>query len=146
MSSEKRRILDLLAQGRISADEAERLLEAVDKPAGGSESDPAEEAGKKPRFFCVKVDAKNGKSLGHGRHRDHVNIKIPLALIKAGVKLGSVLPEGTRDRVQGHLSGHGLNLDLKKLDSENIEELIRVLRDTSIDIEDEDETVKIYCC
>ncbi len=146
MSSEKRRILDLLAQGRISADEAERLLTAVEQPEGTPEAELTEGTGKKPRFFCVKVDAKNGHSLGHGHHRDHVNIKIPLALIKAGVKLGSVLPEGTRDRVQGHLSGHGLNLDLKKLDSENIEELIKVLQETSIDIEDEDETVKIYCC
>ncbi|MBD3332306.1 hypothetical protein GF356_05615 [candidate division GN15 bacterium] len=141
MSSEKRRILDLLAQGRISADEAERLLAAVDGPEAAPEAEQTEGIGRKPRFFCVKVDARNGKSLGHGRHREHVNIKIPLALMKAGVKLSSVLPGSARKHVEGHLGEHGL--DLKKLD---IEELIKVLQETSIDIEDEDETVKIYCC
>jgi hypothetical protein len=141
MSSEKRRILDLLAQGKVSADEAERLLEAVEVPAGMTSSAPISEDRQKPRFFCVKVDAKEGQNLGHGRHRDHVNIKIPLALMKAGVKLGSVLPGGARERVEGHLGQHGL--DLKKLD---IDELIAVLQETSIDIDDDKETVKIYCC
>lgn len=145
MSSEKRRILDLLTQGKISADEAERLLEAVDKPESTDQHQDTGTNGK-GRFLCIKVDAKEGYNLHHGRHGDHVNIRIPLALIKAGVKLGSVLPESTRDRVEGHLSGHGLDLNLKKLDSQSVDELIQVLRETNIEIDDEKETVRIYCC
>jgi hypothetical protein len=139
MSSEKRRILNLLAQGKISADEAERLLDAVSEPATPDQPEQPGRANGKCRFFCVKVDPKDGHS--HGRHKGQINIKIPLALMKAGIKLGSVLPGGAKDRIEGHLSDHGL--DLKKMD---IDELVRVLQETGIDIDNEQESVRIYCC
>jgi hypothetical protein len=139
MSTEKRRILDLLAQGRISADEAERLLDAISEPATPDQPEQPGRPNGKCRFFCVKVDPKEGHS--HGRRKGQINIKIPLALMKAGIKLGSVLPGVAKDRIEGHLSDHGL--DLKKMD---IDELVRVLQETGIDIDDERESVRIYCC
>jgi hypothetical protein len=150
MSEQKKKILGMLAEGKISVDDAERLLAAVDKgeatgatgPAEHPESEP--KAGRKPKFLCVKVNAKEGKSIGHGKH-EHVNIRIPIALIKAGVKLGSVLPDSAKGKVSEKLGSHGIALDLNNLSGDSLDEFLEALQQTHIDIDDEDESVKICC-
>jgi hypothetical protein len=90
MSSEERmRILRMVEDGRLTADEALELLSAIDEsapepaaplepPAGES---PGAEKGKRPRWFCVRVtDIETGKR--------RVNLKLPVGLISLGLKTG----------------------------------------------------------
>lgn len=152
MSEETRKILDMLAAGKITADDAEKLLAALRREEDRTakpDSDPsidiiAETRNGKAKFLCVNVSPKDGHS--HGRHAGNVNVKIPLILLKAGVKLGRFMPEGTRDQVHEKLSKHGINVDLANLESADLDAFIEGLRETSIDVEDEEETVKIFCC
>jgi hypothetical protein len=142
MSDERKRILQMLAEGKISADEAERLLAALGERASAETDAPeAVTVTRKPKFLHVKVQAEPG---GNHRHKN-VDIKVPIMLLKAGMKLGTLLPEDARAQLNTHLSEHGLNLDLSQLDSEKIDILIQALTESSIDIDADDAQVKIFC-
>jgi len=76
MSEEKRMILEMLKDGKISVDEAEQLLEK----AQPGESIGDTEVAKKPRnkkFLRIRVTEED---------QEKVNIKIPMALAKVGLK------------------------------------------------------------
>lgn len=68
---EKRRIIEMLAEKKISAEEAAKLLNAVGKTKN--------EVGKKKKFLKIMV-SKDTKS------KPIVNISIPILLIKLGLK------------------------------------------------------------
>lgn len=147
MATEKRQVLSMLADGKLSVEEAERLLEALGQDTAVSSRitesadccTPKAAMSPEPKFLCVKVDSKTGGS-------DTVNVKIPLMLVRAGIQLGGVLPDRAKEKMTGALHEKGINLDLKKLDAESINTLIATLSETSIDIEDGEECVKVYCC
>ncbi|MCP4570255.1 MAG: DUF2089 domain-containing protein [FCB group bacterium] len=146
MSDEKRQILDMLAEKKITVDEAEKLLEALgsgprqksDAETGANNSDSAVMMKVSPKFLKILVAPKNDKG-------DSVKIKIPLFLIKAGVKLGSIIPGEAREKINKAMGEKGFDFDLNKLDSKSLDEMLKALQEFSIDVDDEDETVKIYC-
>jgi len=152
MSEERRRILQMLADGKIKVEEAERLLKSVgeEPPVKTMEADSGPKV-KTPKFLRVVIAPKdNGgeHADGHGHHRhkhDKVNIRIPLVLIKAGVKLGSVMPSEARDKINNALKAKGLDIDLNKLDADSIDRILQAMSEMSIDVDDEDETVRVYC-
>ncbi len=139
MSEERRRILDMLQEGKITADEAERLMDAMGNTTGQT---AAPEAccvpKKKAKYLCVLVEPKVAG-------KDRVNIKIPLLLVKAGAKLGAMMPNGTQSKISGALKEKGFDIDLNKMDSETIDAFIEALTQTSIDVDDTKEVVRIYC-
>lgn len=72
MSEERKRILQMLAEGKISAEEAEELLTALD---GDQSRQPVVQ--KEARFLRVKV-WEDGK--------EKVNVNVPLSLAKLAMK------------------------------------------------------------
>ncbi len=144
MSEERMRILNMVAEGKITAEEAEKLLEALSGVLGNTTIEASESKGAKPKFLRIVVEPKKGQN-GELLNGDRVNIKVPIMLIKAGMKLGSILPNGQKDRVNSHLKQKGINIDLGNLDSNAIDDLLMGLKETSIDVDDEKETVKIFC-
>ncbi len=144
MSNERKRILEMLTSGKINVDEAERLLAALESNSASQPNDSGVSGSekKKPRFLHIKVEAGPNSS---GRHHENIDIKIPIMLLKAGVKLGSVMPEKARGRFASYLSDKGLDTDLKQLGSEDIDTLIQALSESSIDIDDDGEKVRIFC-
>ena len=143
MSENRTRILQMLAEGKIKVDEAERLLAALENAEKSEEQNSTEVEGpkRKPKFLHVKVQSKPGS----GRKHENVDIKIPIMLLKAGVKLGSIMPDKAKGAFVSKLNDKGLNINLKDLDTDNIDMLIQALTETSIEVDEEDETVRIYC-
>jgi DNA-binding transcriptional ArsR family regulator len=138
MSTERERILKMLAEGKISVAEAEELLDALskNKPAEDTTATPS---GKKPKYLRVQVDP------GNKSGKEQVNIRIPLQLIRAGAKLASVVPSEAREKVNRALHEKGIGLDINDLNSEKLESVIESLGDLSVDVDGEDEKVKIFC-
>jgi hypothetical protein len=141
MSEERKRILSMLKDGKISLAEAEELLDAI----GGAEKtdekrDEHVESSGAPKYLRVVVTPGKGKSNG-----ENVNIRVPLQLIRAGIKLGSVIPNGVQSKVDHALKEKGIGIDLKDLKSSDLESLIEGLTDMSIDVDSEDEKVRIFC-
>jgi len=142
MSEERKKILNMLAEGKITADEAEKLLEALsESKATAEEYAPDinfEKTNKKPKNFIIKVTPKTAGG-------DNVNIKIPLLLLKAGIKMSSVLPFDTKTKVNDKLKEKGLNIDINNVKYDDIAPIISALSESSIDIDEDKERVQIYC-
>lgn len=144
MTENRRQILDMLAQGKINVDEAERLMALIDQPSGGgsSGSEAADKGKSRPRYLRVVVEPGpdgNGEEQG-----ERVNIRIPMALIRAGVKLAALIPTGAINKVNEKLQQKGINTDLGNLKFDGVEQLIDAIADMQMDIQDGKERVRIF--
>jgi hypothetical protein len=137
--SDSRRILDLLALGKITVDEADQLLRAAGAsaaPATAPAADAAPSAGteaKAPRkWLRMTVD----KAANDGRPRRKVNIRVPLSLLRGGIKIGAAFPHIASEAVLRQLRDQGINVaELSKLDVSDFEKALSDLDDTTIDVD-----------
>jgi SHOCT-like protein len=139
MSDETRRVLELLSQGKISVDEADQLLRALKdqgnrvEAQSGVASTPA-----KPRFMRIHV-RKPGKD---GREDKDVNIRVPLAVIRGGMRLGTMIP-GLHASMNARLRERGIDVDLSKIDPAALESMLSDMGEINIDVEQSGEQVRI---
>ena len=137
MNEERKKVLDMLAGGKITADEAERLLDALgDKTKEASpQTALAETLDNLPQYLFVKVDAVDG---------DKVNIRVPLKLIKAGIKLKALLPKDAQDKINVKLNEKGINID--DFAAENFKDILDALTEFEMNVDDKKgDKVRIYC-
>lgn len=139
MNENRKQILEMLAQGKITADEAERLIAALEKaPAGESSRMDA-------KYIRVLVEADNHYD---GPVPTKVNIRVPIKLLRAGVKLAGLLPQDARDHVNQAMRDKGMNFDISQIKPENLDELIDNLQDLSVDVDQpsgKKAKVKVFC-
>ena len=135
MNEDRRHILNMLAQGKITADEAERLITALERSPGGTLS-----SGEKAKYLRVLVDA-NDPLDGPTK----VNVRVPMQLLRAGVRLTGVIPTKARDQVNEALRKEGISFDINEVTPQNLEGLIEQLRDLSVDVDNEKAKVRVFC-
>ena len=146
MSENRRQILQMLSLGQITADEAERLIAALEKePPSASTADGAESRPKaRSKYLRVLVDSED-----YGDGPTKVNIRVPMQLLRAGVKLAGLIPDRARDRVNDAMREHGMPFDLNQIKPENLEELIDQLDDLTVDVNQENDKekvkVRVFC-
>lgn len=144
MTENRRQILDMLSQGKITVDEAERLMAVVDQPegaeAGRSGSSKSRQSSAKYLRVVVGSDSEDGSE----SDADRVNIRIPLALIKAGVRLAALLPADTTKKVNEAMEKQGLGLDLRNLKPEDLDQLVDALAELEVDVHDGKQKVRVY--
>ncbi len=144
MSEDRTRILTMLAEGKITAAEAENLLDALDsrqpQPAASGpviKGDPGPLLAALPKYLFVKVVSTNG---------DNVDVKIPLALVRSGLKLTSLIPPEAMDQINSSMAEHGMSIDFTNFKPEDIDELIEALREMEINVDSSDgDNVRVYC-
>jgi hypothetical protein len=139
MSNDRKQVLEMLAAGKITAEEADRLLERLAGAAagagGGSSGQSLEPALLKdkpePRFMCIHVDSDEG---------DKVDVRLPIGLLRTGIKLSAMLPKDAAEA----MSQNGV--DFSQLSALSGKELIDALREMTIDVNARDGTkVQVYC-
>jgi SHOCT-like protein len=133
MNEQRKQILDMLAEGKITADEAERLIAALEENEAATSPPPPKG---KLKYLRVLVDDPGDST--------KVNVRIPVQLLRAGVKLASLVPDRALDQANGELERHGVPIDLKQLKPEQIEELIDQLGDMTIEVQDNDSKVHVF--
>jgi hypothetical protein len=139
MTDSRHQILTMLAEGKISVEEAERLLAAVDdNPAEQTAIPEPDGPQKSPKYLYIKVDS--GKA-----GKEQVKIKVPLKLVRTGMVLGSLMPEQARDKVNHALREKGLAIDLNNLKSGDLDTVMDALCELDISVDDENDKVRIYC-
>jgi hypothetical protein len=143
MSDDTRRVLDLLAQGKITAAEAHELLRALDALPKSEEPAIEPQPGEppKPRYLRVNVH----KSGREGRRDNDVSIRVPLAIVRSGIRLGALIPGFTSERMTARLRERGVDVDLTKIDPATIESLLKDLGEVNIDVNGGEEQVRITC-
>jgi hypothetical protein len=134
MSRERAKILKMVAEGTITPEEGEKLLSRLD--SAGTATTPVEpdlETGTRKsgplKYLRVVVDGD-----------DKVNIRVPIALIRTGIKLTTLVPSTASE----HLSEHGI--DLSQFNNLDGDELIEALRQLKVDVDCGDgDTVRVFC-
>ncbi|MCD4774513.1 MAG: hypothetical protein K8S15_00510 [Candidatus Aegiribacteria sp.] len=124
MNDSRKKILEMLSEGKISVGEATALLSKIQNPDTADGETIEEESGevqkRTPKYLRVVVDSSEG---------DKVNVRVPLSLIKTGIKLSALVPGNAVEQ----MSSHGF--DLSQLSELNGEELIEALRDLQVDVD-----------
>jgi hypothetical protein len=131
----RRRILDLLSQGKITVDDADQLLKALGASSLESDTAATDSAGKQnARWIRVTVD----KAARDGKPAKQVSIRVPMALVRGGVRLGTIFPGFARkdgDSINQHLRDHGVDLDWSKIDLSQLDAVLQNLDETTIDVD-----------
>ena len=142
MNENRRKILEMLATGKITADEADRLLAAMEKgPAdAGAAGAPASGPARKPQFLRVLVEEENG-----WKGPMKVNVRVPMQLLRAGVRLASLIPPEARERVNSQLRREGVPFDLNQITPDNLEELVEHLDTFTLDLNEHNTKVRLFC-
>ncbi|MFZ0761316.1 MAG: hypothetical protein WAM69_15320 [Candidatus Sulfotelmatobacter sp.] len=146
MSENRKQILEMLSSGRINPDEADRLLAALEteKPQS-STGDSGAGSKTKPKYLRVVVDAADADSAGPTK----VNVRVPLQLLRAGVRLAGLIPPQALHRANDALRDKGVLFDLSQIKPENLEELVDQLHDLTVDVDAPERegkvNVRVFC-
>jgi len=116
MNEEVLKVLEMVRQGKISAEEGEKLISAMGADA------PAKKPEKKNSMLRVRIDVNDPEKKEQAR----VNVNVPLVLAKKAVGLMTFIPKDTKNE----LKEKGINLD-----DINLKELIELFEDGEIDEE-----------
>lgn len=135
-SDPRNKVLDMLAEGKITAADAKTLLELVGNGGSASAEREPERPGRgrnrgrerrrgrssSAAYLRVRVDPR--VEAGANPLADRVNLRVPIAFIKAGAVLTSLIPDCAADRVSEALGQRGIDLDFKNLDADRLEEIL----------------------
>jgi len=129
---EEMEVLKMVAEGKLKAEEAMKLLEAL-RASSGEPQPASEEAPQSPgaaRWLRVRVMEDDGET--------NVNLRIPLFLARwLGNNLGRFIPQEARERMKEH-----------GIDPENLRaalaELSKVGKTQLVDVHDGDDHVEVW--
>jgi hypothetical protein len=162
MTESQKKVLEMLAKNKISVADAHRLLNAISAGEGGTGNTVHDNAGHEPsadqprgprispKYLRVTITPREGESGDKGDlFRDgkvgRVNVRVPMSLIRAGIKLTALIPPDALDKANSALREKGIKFDVRDIKPEDLEELIEALGDMQIDIEGgHGEKVKVF--
>jgi DUF4097 and DUF4098 domain-containing protein YvlB len=90
MENERTQILKMVEEGKIKADEAAKLLEAVSQPGEGVTETAVEKVGKKKKWLKIRVYEGD-------LEKPKVRVTLPLGLIKM---VSKVIPQSARVQLE----------------------------------------------
>ena len=138
MNEERKKVLEMLAAGKITAEQAEKLLDKLAASPAGPQP-PSNEpqgggcgAGAKAKYLRIVVESPGSS--------DQVNMRVPLSLVGTGRRLMAVMPA----KVSQKLSEYGIDAAIfASAGSDNLEQVIREL---NVDVEHGNgRKVRIFC-
>lgn len=142
---ERNRILKMLGEGKLTVEEAEKLLDAIDTRtaeipdarSGAALDVPAPETGGRPKKLRIVVDA------GDSKDSAKVNVSVPLGLIRSvGPLLMQNIPPKAREKMQEKgVDADALVADIKRMIDEGGD--LGDLREDFVNVDVEDETDRI---
>jgi len=140
MGDDRKRILSMLAEGKLTVDEAERLLQTIGPSKNESEvqKDISESKNKRDlKYLRVVVDSKQG---------DNVNVRVPVALMRAGLKFSSLIPPQAYRKINEKMVENGVDFDINSLlKGGDIEQIIESMADLNVDVNSaQGDVVKVF--
>ena len=148
MNENRRQILEMLAAGKINADEAERLIVAIEDTPSTSNGTNNNDTQPKTKAKYLRVLVEADESMTGLKGQTSVNVRVPMQLLRAGVRLASLIPAQVHQQLDEALSRHGVPLTLSQIKPENLEELIDHLEDLTVDVEGKEGNatkVRVFC-
>jgi len=148
-TDDTRRILDLLSQGKITVDEADRLIKALsaDRPTETTAADKAADGRPAVRWFRINIH-KPAKDDTH-KPKD-VNIRVPIAVVKGGMRLGAIIATFAGEKAAQRMKERGLDLDLSTINGDlsrmngaEFDTFMQSLDEMNVEIDDGKSQVRI---
>jgi hypothetical protein len=142
MTEDRRQILEMLAVKKITPEEADRLIAALGDDAGPGGPGNGAVGRPNPKYLRVLVDTIDPKE-----GPTKVNIRVPVQLLRAGVKLTGLIPASAREQMNEAMREQGVNFDVNRLNPDNLDELIDQLNDLTIDVDQANNNtkVRVFC-
>ena len=129
MDDNGRRVLEMLSEGKITVDEAERLLALVEDPKDDDPLTAPPPKGRPGKYLCIVGEDGD----------ERFNIRVPLSLIRGGVKAGTLFSGGVGERLKEK------GIDLDRIDGDGgMDDIIDGLGELELDVESPGERVRIY--
>jgi Fe-S-cluster formation regulator IscX/YfhJ len=144
MNENRRQVLDMLSEGKITVDEAERLLFLVDKESSGSQRHEPETRNPSvtPKYIRIVVQPESEGDSDDSPNL--VNIRVPMSMLRAGMQLAALIPEMAASGINQALHENGIDIDVSRLKAQDIERLLEALQDFEVDVHTGDQRVLIY--
>lgn len=139
MNEQRKEILDMLAEGKFTAGEAEQLIAALERDRPPAAPGPDARPKGKAKYLRVMVDTLEDGEPGR------VNVRVPLQLLRAGVRLAALIPVQALDRASAELNKSGVPFDLTQLKPEQLEELVEHLDEVIVEVDQPDAKVRVFC-
>lgn len=127
----------MVADGKISVQEAEELLDALRNNSGQTGKADSGDTGqaKNPKYLFVKVTGK-----------DTVNVRVPFGLLRAGMKFTSLIPPMAMQQINDQMKQKGISLDLNNIRPQDLDDLVTSLADMEVNVDSKDgDNVRVYC-
>jgi len=134
MSNERAKILKMVADGTITPEDGEKLLNRMDSATTTpvlveADFEPGNGKSAPLKYLRVVVDGS-----------DKINVRVPIGLIRTGIKLTTLIPLHASE----HLTEHGI--DLSQFNNLDSDELMEALRDLKVDVDSEDgDVIRVFC-
>lgn len=139
MNEQRKDVLDMLVEGKITAEEAERLLIALERDQSPTASRLEPRPKGRAKYLRVVMEfLEDGES---GR----LNVRVPLQLLRAGVQLVALIPPRALDRANAELVKAGVPIDLTQLKPAQLEALVEHLDETIVEMEAPDGHLRVFC-
>lgn len=138
MNEQRKDILDMVAEGSITAEDAEQLIAALEPHQPAAPSLDARPK-RKAKYLRVVVDSLEDGEPGR------VNMRVPLQLLRAGVQLAALIPPRALERANAELSKADVPLDLTQLKPEQLEALVEHLDEVTLEVDQPDAKVRVFC-
>ena len=136
MDQQRRQVLEMLAEGTITVEQAERLIDALNREPPES----SRRTGPRPKYLRVVMEDNSGADGG-----TRMNVRVPLRLLRAGVRLTSLVPPQAVTRINAELAKSGVPIDLTELKPHDIEEVIEQLDELTVELDDPDTKMQVFC-
>jgi hypothetical protein len=139
MNEQRKAILDMLAEDKITAEEADQLIGALERDQPPVAANSEVQAKGKAKYLRVVVDTTDNGEPGR------VNVRVPLQLLRAGVRLAALIPPQALTQANAELNRSGVPLDLTQLDPEHLEALVEQLDEVTVEVDQPDAKVRVFC-
>ena len=148
-TEDTRRILDMLSQGKITVDEADRLIKAMstDRPADTAAAQKLSDSRQPVRWFRINIH-KPARDEAH-KPKD-VSIRVPIAVVKGGMRLGAIIATFAGEKAAQRMKERGLDLDLatingdlSRMNGTEFDTFMKSLEEMNIEIDDGKSQVRI---
>jgi hypothetical protein len=139
MNESRKAILEMLAEGKITAHEAEQLIAALEPDPPPAPS--GLEARPKGKVKYLRVEVHNVDNGEQGR----VNVRVPLQLLRAGVQLAALIPPQALSAANAELGRSGVPFDLTQIKPEQLEALVEHLDEVTVEVDQPDAKVRVFC-
>ena len=139
MTDETKRILKMVSQGKITVDEGERLLAAL--RVGGAECAEAPKAANRPAPRYLMLE---GMGIGKDGENEGIRMRVPLNLLRAGMKMRALVPEAKRNMINEQLRRKGIDGDVFSMSEEQIDDFVQTLSELEFEAGDSEGSLRIY--